>query len=301
MGSRFVSDSACASLLPWPAEDANKYSRGKLVLAAGCAKYPGAACLAASAASRVGAGYVQVVCADEAAPVVRVWQPSLVVTPWSQGLASGSQPSERRPVAYVVGPGFDAHDAQCSQISLAVMQLAADLAAPLLVDGGALSVFSDSQATGIIRFCAELGVPAVLTPHGGEAVRLANALGVPTFAGQPGGVREQEDLARRLSQALRAVVVLKGPDTCIAFEEDVVVVDEGTSALAKAGTGDVLAGMIGGLLAQGLRPFDAAQLAVKLHARAGIVAAERMTSICVIPEDVLDAIPVAIKALSEAV
>lgn len=295
-----VSDGVCASLLPWPDENANKYTRGKLVLVAGSAKYPGAACLAASAASRVGAGYVNVCCADETAPIVRAWQPSLVAVPWSQGVSLGVQPSSDKPVAFATGPGFDARDRQCIEIALAVMQSASDLAVPLLVDGGALAAFSEARAAGLIRACAEAGAPAVLTPHGGEAARLGDTLGLAAFAGQPGGFREQEDFALRISESLHAVVVLKGPDTCIAFEGESFIVDEGTAALAKAGTGDVLAGVIGGLLAQGIAPLEAALLGCKLHARAGNLAAERLTAICVTPEDILEAIPGAVRSLAAA-
>ena len=75
-------DAALAALMPLPAPDANKYSRGKLALVAGSAEYPGAACLAALAAARVGAGYVEAFCAAEALPVLQGWRPSVVARPW---------------------------------------------------------------------------------------------------------------------------------------------------------------------------------------------------------------------------
>ena len=93
--------------------------------------------------------------------------------------------------------------------------------------------------------------------------------------------------------------MVKGPDTFVSDGEDTVCVSEGTSALAKAGTGDVLAGALGALLAQGLDPFDAAVLAVTLHARAGRIAADRLGSISVIAEDVVEALPLAIRSLQE--
>ena len=297
MDLKRYSDRELASLLPWPAPDANKYTRGKLVLVAGCARYPGAACLAARAASRMGAGYVHVSCADGAVSTVRSFQPSLVVSPWSQGVPLGARADERKPVAYAVGPGFDAADEQCRQIALAVLQSAADSSVPLIVDGGALAALSDDRGLGLLASCAKSGAPAVVTPHGGEAARLAASAGVSEFGGLPGDDRGQADFARRLSGALRAVVVLKGPDTYVAFGDEVAVVTEGTAALAKAGTGDVLAGLVGGLLAQGTAPLDAAVLATALHARAGAVAADRLTSICVLPEDVAEAVPDAIRSL----
>ena len=85
--------------------------------------------------------------------------------------------------------------------------------------------------------------------------------------------------------------------TYVSDGEQVVRMAEGTSALAKAGTGDVLAGMMGALLAQGLDPVDAGVLAATLHARAGRLAAERLTAICVCAEDVIEALPAAIVSL----
>ena len=93
--------------------------------------------------------------------------------------------------------------------------------------------------------------------------------------------------------------MVKGPDTFVSDGEGVVRVTEGTAALAKAGTGDVLAGMLGALLAQGLDPLDASVLAVTLHARAGRIAADRLTTISVTAEDVAAAIPLAIRSVAD--
>jgi len=127
----------------------------------------------------------------------------------------------------------------------------------------------------------------VVTPHGGEASRLATSLGLSHEA--------PEVLARDLARALHAIVVLKGPDTHISDGARTVVMAEGTPALAKAGTGDVLAGMTCSLLAQGMDAFDAAVAASLVHARAGKAAAEHLTDVCVCAEDVLQFIPDALR------
>ena len=100
-----------AALLPGPASDVHKYSRGKLVVIGGAAAYPGAACLAAAASQRMGAGYTEVLCAPESVSAVRAFRPSLVVRSW-EALAPSSFAAARsgRPVAYAVGSGFDAAD-----------------------------------------------------------------------------------------------------------------------------------------------------------------------------------------------
>ena len=128
----------------------------------------------------------------------------------------------------------------------------------------------------------------MITPHGGEARRIADALDVHII--------DSENLAKALAYALRCVVVLKGPDTFVSDGRRVHAMREGTPALAKAGTGDVLAGMIGALLAQGANAFEAAVLGATLHAHAGRLAAERFTEVCVCAEDVVDAIPAVLKA-----
>lgn len=135
------------------------------------------------------------------------------------------------------------------------------------------------------------GWPTVITPHAGEAARLAAPLDLPTD--------DPERLARLLALAYGAIAVVKGPDTFISDGDEVVRVTEGTAALAKAGTGDVLAGMLGALLAQGLDPVDASVLAVTLHARAGRIAADRLTAISVTAEDVVAAIPLAIRSVAD--
>ena len=133
-------------------------------------------------------------------------------------------------------------------------------------------------------------LPTVITPHAGEAARLAAPLALPTD--------DPAQLALLLSQAYGVTAMVKGPVTYISDGETIVRMSDGTSALAKAGTGDVLAGMAAALLAQGLVPVDACVLAAALHARAARAAAKRLTSICVTAEDVVAAIPEAIASLS---
>ena len=149
-----------------------------------------------------------------------------------------------------------------------------------MVDGGALSAVSDDAGRSCLQQRAADGRATVLTPHGGEAARLAKGLEL-VFEGPA-----QE--AAALAHWLGCVVALKGPDTYISDGAKTVRVSEGTPALAKAGTGDVLAGMVGALLAAGLSAFDAASLGVCAHARAGRMAARQQGVIGVVPEDVAE-------------
>lgn len=308
-----------AALLPLPAADAHKYSRGKLAIVGGSAAYPGAACLAAAASQRAGAGYTEVLCAREAVATVRAWRPSLVVRPWEGLSAEDIAPlTPGRPVAYAVGSGMEAlsagagekqgkrekhgkrskHDApranaaDCGEAERLVHLVLKRADAPVLVDGGGLSALASAKGCRLLRRRFVRGLSTVITPHAGEAARLAAALNLPTD--------DPCRLACLLSLALGVVAVVKGPDTFISNGEVATRISDGTPALAKAGTGDVLAGIMGGLLAQGVAAYDAAVLAVTLHARAGKAAAKRFTDIGVAAEDVIEALPDAILEIAEA-
>ena len=282
-------NAALAALAPWPDPQANKYTRGKLSLVAGAAAYPGAACLAGAAAERAGAGYTEVFCAGESLLAVRSFRPSLVARDWREWHPARQEARRSdRTGACVIGCGFDG-DARQRELVAETVRAATG---PVLIDGGAIGLMADKAGQRLARDRAERGVgPLVLTPHGGEAARLARGAKLEGALGGP-------ELAVGLARAYRALVVLKGPITFIADAEGIVeTMDRGTAALAKAGTGDVLAGIIGALLAQGLAPRDAAALGCALHAEAGRAAAQELTEICVSAEDVIAALPQAVRAI----
>ena len=282
-------NAALAALAPWPDPQANKYTRGKLSLVAGAAAYPGAACLAGAAAERAGAGYTEVFCAGESLLAVRSFRPSLVARDWREWHPARQEARRSdRTGACVIGCGFDG-DARQRELVAETVRAATG---PVLIDGGAIGLMADKAGQRLARERAERGVgPLVLTPHGGEAARLARGAKLEGALGGP-------ELAVGLARAYRALVVLKGPITFIADAEGIVeTMDRGTAALAKAGTGDVLAGIIGAMLAQGLAPRDAAALGCALHAEAGRAAAQELTEICVSAEDVIAALPQAVRAI----
>lgn len=277
-------------LLPHPEADANKYTRGKLHVVGGSSAYPGAACLAAYAAQRSGAGYVELHCAPESRLVAQSYRPSLVARSWDELTASAwPQCTGEKPSACVLGPGLESFDPKQLKLALRIIQVDR---MPLLADGGAISAL----ATGEGRLAAAARKnPMVVTPHGGEAARMAKAARFDSSAAEEAWPAER--LALELARSYSCVIALKGPDTFISDGERIVAVRQGTAALAKAGTGDVLAGIIGALLAQGVDAMNAAVLGVNLHADAGCLAAEKLTDIAVTPEDVIEFIPAALKAL----
>ena len=149
------SNAELARLLPHPAADANKYTRGHLSLVAGSAAYPGAACLAAAAGERTGAGYTEVFCAGKSMITVRGWRPSLVVRDWRAWKpAKAPAPRPGHPTACVIGCGFDA--AETSLTSL-LMETVRSWEAPLLIDGGALALLANATGLRLARERAAAG------------------------------------------------------------------------------------------------------------------------------------------------
>ncbi len=299
-----VKKSKVAKWLPWPAKDANKYTRGKLVIIGGSASYPGAICLATKAGLKMGAGYVEAVCAPETLPVLHANNPNVVACSWEGWTASSAnldQKSSGHPCACLIGSGFDAHTTDSIQVDL-VLDVLANCVHTLVIDGGALTTLSTGEARELASKRMARGLTTIITPHFGEAARLGAPLGLKPPSNPSAYRNIDAEFAQKLANAYGATVLLKGADSfnaspTVNSKSTVGIMSYGTSALAKAGTGDVLAGMVSALAAQGLSPWKAASLASFLHARAGRSATFLNTEISVCATDVADAIPRAIRAV----
>ena len=177
----------------------------------------------------------------------------------------------------------------------------------MLVDGGGLATLATDEGASALRERFVAGLPTVITPHRGEADRILATLNTEEVQAsrarcEKKGIPAAAFDALLIARAFGVICVLKGPDTYIAdgneeSADDVLVLTCGTPALAKAGTGDVLAGSIGSLLARGMEPKDACALGAFVHARAGVLAAADSAELCVTTEDVLTHLPHAIRAL----
>lgn len=275
--------------IPRRGSDSTKFSSGAVLVAGGSRGLTGAPSMATEAAGRAGAGYVTA-CVPASLNLVfeiRLLEAMTVPLPDEDGaLTPGSAQAvlERaaRANALVLGPGLGR-----SEGALAfAREVAPRVEVPLVVDADGLNAHA-----GRLDGLAGRAGPTVLTPHAGELARLLETDSAAVGAQRLGHARE----AARLS---RAVVVLKGDDTLVAEPEGRVGVSRGRSpALATAGTGDVLSGALGALLAQGLEPFDAACAAVWAHAEAGRIAAQEVgTPEGVVGGDVIAALPRAIAA-----
>lgn len=270
-----------AHVMPVAARDANKYTRGKLVVLGGCAAYPAAPVMSALAAQRCGAGYTALALPESAAAVARGHVLSVTVDalPDEAGSlcatsAAKAQAALAKASAFVAGPGMGRADAAGEFLSAFLGCEAARSCAGVLDADALFLVACDRKGF----FTARAGAaPLVLTPHWGEAARLL---------GEGRKVDDPASCAAELARTWNCVVALKGPDTYVAGPDGQLrVVMIGGPELAKAGTGDVLAGVIGALLAQGVGAFDAACLGAYLHAKAGVLAAAELGVSSVIPED----------------
>jgi hydroxyethylthiazole kinase-like uncharacterized protein yjeF len=223
---------------PEPGPHDDKYTQGVVGILAGSPAYPGAAVLCTGAAVAATSGMVRYAGAA-AAEVVSHW-PEVVVAPGAS--VAG------RVQAWVVGPGLGTDAAALDALTVAL-----DSDVPVIVDADGLTLLAAHPQLVMSR-----QAPTVLTPHAGEYTRLA---------GEPPGV-DRVAAARRLAQEFGAIVLLKGNVTVIASEQATYLNPAGGSWAATAGSGDLLSGVIGALLAAGLPPARAAAAAAFVHARA---------------------------------
>jgi NAD(P)H-hydrate epimerase len=257
----------CAALLPNRPAEGHKGTFGTVVCVCGSLDYAGAALLCGLGAARAGAGLVVLAVPASLQPVIAGRVPELVTLglPETAGdvdaRESGHALKTKSPDALVVGCGWRESDGEREL----VLGLIAREGPAMVVDGGALNLLAGSG-----RWWTSSRRECVLTPHPGEFQRL---MGTP-----PGTTAEERSAsATAAAQRFGQVVVLKGAHTVIAAPDGrVAVAPFANAALATAGSGDVLAGTIGSLMAQHLAPFDAALVGVWLHGRAGERLSERL-------------------------
>lgn len=236
---------------PWPAFDAHKHSRGRLKVVSGDAWSTGAARLSARGGLRIGAGAVTVLSPPGALAVNAAHLEAIMLAPFESDtdLAAASEDAD----AVIIGPA-----AGVGEVTARNLQALARTGAALVVDADALTSFR-YDPEGLF---ACLDRDDVLTPHPGEFERV--------FPGVLAKSPERIAATREAAARAGAVVLLKGPDTVVAAPDGrAAVLLNGTPWLATAGSGDVLAGFIGGLIAQGMESFEAACAGAWIHAACG--------------------------------
>jgi hydroxyethylthiazole kinase-like uncharacterized protein yjeF len=267
-----------AAVLPQPSAESDKYRRGVLGLLAGSQRYTGAAVLATGSAIHGGAGMVRLMSAPHALEVALQHWPEAVTAAADPDAPATSVEAAGRVQAWAAGPGMGTDDGAAGLLAAV---LAVDV--PVLVDADGITILSRH------RELLDRSAPTLITPHAGELARLTGA--------------DRADIeARRLEHATAAAadlgvtVLLKGSTTVIADPGGTVLVNStGSPWLATAGSGDVLSGLAGALLAQGLTPLQAAAAAAYLHGIAGRLASRDAP---IGAQDLITALPAAIRTVT---
>ncbi|MBM09139.1 MAG: bifunctional ADP-dependent NAD(P)H-hydrate dehydratase/NAD(P)H-hydrate epimerase [Magnetovibrio sp.] len=264
-----------ADRYPWPNTNSHKYQRGHAIIAGGDT-VTGAARLAALAARRIGAGLVTIAAPTKSFAIYSAGLPGNLVKETPNAKAFTTYLNDPRSNAVLIGPGsgisLETHDKVLGALKLKKT---------CVLDADALTTFSDNSK--LLFNSIQYATSCVLTPHEGEFQRLFNI--------DP--IEDKLTRTRKAAEISSAVVLLKGPDTVITEPNGTTVINStGTPFLATAGSGDVLAGMITGLLAQGANVFDATIISAWLHG----IAAENFGP-GVIAEDLIDEIPSILNSL----
>ncbi len=264
---------------PRPSLESHKYARGHALVAGG-AVMTGAARLAARAAARLGAGLVTVAAPEAAFPIYAAALTGVIVHPVPDITAFREFLADKRRNAALIGPGAGV-GGETREKTLAIL----GAGKRAVLDADALTSFAEDPDT----LFSAIRSPCVMTPHAGEFSRLFDAVG------------DRPERTRRAARQSGAVVLLKGADTVIAAPDGRVAVNSNAPPqLATAGSGDVLAGIVLGLLAQGMEPLAAAAAAAWIHGVAacrfglGLVAEDLIDTVVPVLQDLLAEVPEAI-------
>ena len=279
--------------LPARPRDGHKGTFGTVVVLAGSQGYTGAAYLTSMGAARSGAGIVRLMVAQSIYPILAEKCSEVIVGPVpeiSPGVVghaalSAVQRGFSGAASGIVGPGIG-RDTSTRRL---IENLIARVTVPLVLDADALNLLSEHRS-----ILPKLSPDIVLTPHPAEFGRLAN---LETSAVQ----KDRRGIASRFAKTWNKVVVLKGAGTVIAAPDGRITLNPiATPALASGGTGDVLAGLIGGLMAQKLPPFEAAVTGVHIHSLAGTDLEASIGQAGVLASDLLPQIPRVMERLRQA-
>jgi NAD(P)H-hydrate epimerase len=273
--------------IPRRGSDSTKFSAGQVLVCGGSTGLTGATCMSSDAAMRAGAGYVTALVPGSLDPIfeVRLLEVMTLPLPDEDGALTRSAREhvlERcaRAGALVLGPGLG----RASETFELARSLAESAPVPLVLDADGLNAHANR-----LQALSSRTAPTVLTPHAGELARL---LGVNSAEVADHRLRA----ARSAAAAAGAIVLLKGDDTLVAEPQGRVAVSRGgVPALATAGTGDVLSGVIGAFLAKRVDPFTATCAAAFVHAAAGRLAAQQVGPEGVVAHDVIERLPAALQ------
>ena len=271
-------------------EKSNKGTNGTLTVIAGSERFRGAADLAVGASLRTGCGIVRLLSVEKVVSLVASRHPSAVFEPIKEnklGMISGEAKGiiaelSKRSTAFLVGPGLG----QCSDTA-AVVSAVADFSKNTVIDADAINIISQSPEL-LYTFKRSF----VITPHVGEMSRLTGI--------EVGNIsKDIPSFAQNFANKNGVICVLKDHNTAVALPhaDEIYINQSGNSGMSTGGSGDVLDGIIAGLLAQGCQPYIATTLGVYLHGLAGEFASEMLSEYSVMASDIIEALSEVFKSL----
>ncbi len=293
MTEKIITKEYAKTLLPQREQNSNKGTFGNVLNISGSINYRGAAFLSTKAALKTGAGYVELASIKDVINFVSVLCPEAVFIPLEQKNGTIKDSEYKKILEFLpkikvllFGSGISSMSKDQTEIENFTKNLLnniKDIKIPVIIDADGLNIISRLKIT-------KLPQETILTPH---PIELSRLLGVDVSEIQ----KDRTKYAKIAAEKYNSVVVLKGQNTVITDGERIFINESGNSALAKAGTGDVLAGIISGLCAQGTDYFDASVLGVYLHGLAGEIASGQLTQYGVNASELIDFIPNAINEI----
>ena len=282
----YINKKVIKGLLPHRAENSNKGTFGKVLNIAGSKNYIGAAHLSSLSTLKVGAGYVSLACPKNIVHIIASMLPEVTFLPMEE-TTDGTIAIEntiRNLYEYnvvAIGCGLTTNEETRKFAYKIINEL--NTTQKIIIDADGINMLANHHGEISLK-------NAIITPHPKELSRLLN---VPVEE----IVTNREKYARITSQTYECITVLKGHNSIVTNGEKILINMTGSSALAKAGTGDVLTGIIAVLLAQKMKPFEAAILGTYIHGLAGDFAAKDLTKYSVLATDVIEYIPLAINSI----
>lgn len=282
----YIDKKSVKGLLPDRPEDSNKGTFGKVLNIAGSKNLIGAAFLSSKSALKIGAGYVTLACPQSIIQTIATMLPEVTFNPLDEtDIGSISKNNEIKELyqynVISIGCGITTNKETKAFMFNVLNKL--NKTQKVVIDADGINILANHKGEISLK-------NAIITPHPKELSRLLN---VPLEE----IVTNREKYARITSQTYECITVLKGHNTIVTNGEAILYNKSGSSALAKAGTGDVLTGIIAGLLAQKMKPFEAAILGVFLHGLAGDYAKDELTKYSVLASDIIKYLPYAINEI----
>ena len=284
--ANYINKKIIKGLLPHRQENSNKATFGRILNIAGSKNYIGAAHLSSLAALKVGAGYLSLACPKNIVHIIASMVPEITFIPMEETIEGTISKENIIKNLYEynvvsIGCGITTND-ETRKFTFDIIN-GLNTTQKVIIDADGINMLANHKGEISLK-------NAIITPHPKELSRLLN---VPVEEIS----NNREKYARITSQTYECITVLKGHNSIVTNGETILINMTGSSALAKAGTGDVLTGLIAGLLAQKMQPFEAAILGTYLHGLAGDFAAKDLTKYSVLATDVIEYFPLAINSI----